>query len=73
MVGLAEKRLGLVVDAIQGQQEIVIKSMGGILRDNTPGIAGATELSNRKTILVLDPGALIEEVLRGPSLAAKGR
>ena len=60
VVGLAEKRVGLVVDAIEGQQEIVIKSLGDILRD-TPGIAGATELGNRKTILVLDVAALIEE------------
>jgi two-component system chemotaxis sensor kinase CheA len=60
VVGLAEKRLGLVVDVIEGQQEIVIKSLGEILRD-TPGIAGATELGNRKTILVLDVAALIEE------------
>jgi len=64
VVGLAEKRLGLVVDAIEGQQEIVVKSIGGILRD-TPGIAGATELGNRKTILVLDVGALIEDATRG--------
>ncbi len=60
VIGLAEKRVGLVVDAIEGQQEIVIKSLGEILRD-TPGIAGATELGNRKTILVLDVAALIEE------------
>lgn len=60
VVGLAEKRLGLIVDSIEGQQEIVIKSIGKILRD-IPGIAGATELGNRKTILVLDIGALIEE------------
>ncbi|MBI3610104.1 MAG: chemotaxis protein CheA [Nitrospirae bacterium] len=60
VVGLAEKRLGLVVDAIEGQQEIVIKSLGDFLRD-TPGIAGATELGNQKTILVLDVAALIEE------------
>jgi two-component system chemotaxis sensor kinase CheA len=70
VVGLAEKRLGLVVDAIQGQQEIVIKSLGDILRDGTPGIAGATELGNRKTILVIDPGALIEESYRA-SVAIK--
>jgi two-component system, chemotaxis family, sensor kinase CheA len=60
VVGLAEKRIGLVVDTIENQQEIVIKSLGDILRD-TPGIAGATELGNRKTILVLDVAALIEE------------
>ncbi|HTN44013.1 MAG TPA: chemotaxis protein CheA [Nitrospiria bacterium] len=63
VVGLAEKRIGLVVDAIEGQQEIVIKSLGEFLRE-TPGIAGATELGNRKTILVLDVAALIEEATK---------
>jgi two-component system chemotaxis sensor kinase CheA len=61
-VGLAEKRLGLVVDTIYGQQEIVIKSIGSLLQ-GIPGIAGATELGNRKTILVLDVGALIDEAV----------
>jgi len=63
VVGLAEKRIGLVVDAIEGQQEIVIKALGEFLRD-TPGIAGATELGNRKTILVLDVAALIDEATK---------
>jgi two-component system, chemotaxis family, sensor kinase CheA len=67
VVGLAEKRLGLVVDAIEGQQEIVIKSLGDVLRD-TPGIAGATELGNRKTILVLDVAALIEEATQSKGM-----
>jgi len=64
VVGLAEKRIGLVVDAIEGQQEIVIKSLGGLLKD-VPGISGATELGNRKTILVLDVASLIEEATVG--------
>ncbi len=62
VVGLAEKRLGLVVDTIEGQQEIVIKAVGSMLQ-GIPGIAGATELGNRKTILVLDVGSLIEEAV----------
>jgi two-component system chemotaxis sensor kinase CheA len=64
VVGVAEKRIGLVVDSIEGQQEIVIKSIGETLRA-IPGIAGATELGNRRVILVLDVGALIEEATRG--------
>lgn len=63
VVGLAEKRLGLVVDTIYGQQEIVIKPVGSMLQ-GIPGIAGATELGNRQTILVLDVGALIEEAVK---------
>ncbi|MDC4226249.1 MAG: chemotaxis protein CheA [Candidatus Manganitrophus sp.] len=64
VVGLAEKRIGLVVDAVEGQQEIVIKSLGGLLKD-VPGISGATELGNRKTILVLDVASLIDEATLG--------
>ncbi len=63
VVGVAEKRVGLIVDAIEGQQEIVIKSIGETLKA-IPGIAGATELGNRRTILVLDVGTLIEESTR---------
>ncbi|MBI3805753.1 MAG: chemotaxis protein CheA [Nitrospirae bacterium] len=63
VVGLAEKRIGLVVDAIEGQQEIVIKALGDLLKD-VPGISGATELGSRKTILVLDVASLIEEALQ---------
>ena len=63
VVGSAEKRIGLIVDDVIGQQEIVIKSLGNIL-GTLPGIAGACELGNKKTILVLDVAMLIEEVLK---------
>jgi two-component system chemotaxis sensor kinase CheA len=63
VVGLAEKRLGLVVDNLRGQQEVVIKSVGSVFRD-APGIAGATELGDKRAILVLDVGALIDEATR---------
>ncbi len=61
VVGLAEKRLGLVVDALRGQQEIVIKALGEMLKP-VRGIAGATELGDRGAVLVLDVGNLIQEV-----------
>ncbi len=64
VVGLAEKRLGLVVDALRGQQEVVIKPLGEVFQD-VPGIAGATELGDKKAILVLDVGALIDEATHG--------
>ncbi len=62
VVGLAQDRIGLIVDELLGQQDIVIKPLGGRLR-HTPGIAGATDLGNRQTVLVLDVGALMEEVI----------
>ncbi|MBI3350957.1 MAG: chemotaxis protein CheA [Nitrospirae bacterium] len=63
VIGSAEKRIGLIVDDIQGQQEIVIKSLGNIL-GTMAGIAGACELGNKKTILVLDVAMLIEAALK---------
>jgi two-component system chemotaxis sensor kinase CheA len=62
VVGLAQNRLGIVVDGLIGQQDIVIKSLGKSL-SKVVGIAGATNLGSQKTILVLDVGALIEKAL----------
>ncbi len=63
VVGLAEKRLGLVVDRLKGQQDIVMKSAGRRLED-VNGIAGATDVG-QKTILVLDVGSIMEECMKG--------
>ena len=66
VVGLADKKLGIVVDDLLGQQDVVIKSLGGTL-SFVRGIAGAADLGNQKTILVLDVGGLMGEALRGDS------
>ncbi len=62
VVGLAQNRLGIIVDGLIGQQDVVIKSLGNSL-SKISGIAGATNLASQQTILVLDVGALIEETL----------
>ncbi len=66
VVGLAEKKIGIVVDELLGQQDVVIKSLGSSL-SFIKGIAGAADLGNQKTILVLDVGGLMSEALRGDS------
>lgn len=63
VVGAAEKRLGIVVDDLQGQQDIVIKSLGETLR-SVRGISGAADLGDQRTILVLDAGGIIGELVR---------
>ena len=64
LVGLAERRLGIIVDSLRDQQEIVIKALGKRLSE-TPGIAGATELGDKRgVVLVLDVESLIETALR---------
>jgi two-component system chemotaxis sensor kinase CheA len=60
VAGLAQERLGIAVDELQGQQDIVVKSLGGRLQ-SVRGISGAADLANRRTVLVLDVGALLEE------------
>ena len=62
VVGLAQHRIGLLVDELLGQQDIVIKPLGKTL-EGTPGIAGATELGGKKTVLVLDVAAIVEEAV----------
>lgn len=66
IVGMAEKRMGFVVDELLGQQDVVIKSLGKAL-GFIKGVAGAAELGNQKTILVLDVAGLMSDALRGES------
>ena len=49
IVGLAQHRVGLVVDELLGQQDVVIKPLVRALR-SVPGIAGATELGGGRTV-----------------------
>jgi two-component system, chemotaxis family, sensor kinase CheA len=62
VVGFGEKRLGLMVDGLKGQQEIVIKSLGELLA-NVPGFSGATISGDGKVTLILDVGSLIHDTL----------
>lgn len=63
VVGVAEKRLGIVVDDLLGQQDIVIKSLGEAFK-RFPGISGAADLGDQRTILVLDVGGMVNEAMR---------
>ncbi|MBX7114672.1 MAG: chemotaxis protein CheA [Myxococcaceae bacterium] len=62
VVGLAQQRLGIAVEALKGQQDIVTKSLGGRLR-HVQGFAGASELGDRRVMLVLDVAAIIDATL----------
>jgi two-component system chemotaxis sensor kinase CheA len=62
VVGLGDQAIGLIVDELQGQQEIVIKTLGDYL-NGLPGIAGATILGDGQVTLILDISSLIQDVL----------
>jgi two-component system chemotaxis sensor kinase CheA len=59
VVGVAEKRIGLVVSRLLGQQEVAIKSLGNYL-GNIPGIAGSTIMGDGRVALIVDPSKLID-------------
>ena len=62
VVSVGNKRLGMCVERLSGQQDIVIKGLGRSLA-GTPGISGATDLGDQHLVLVLDAASIIEEVL----------
>lgn len=59
VIGVAEKRIGLIVTRLLGQQEVAIKSLGKYLA-KAPGIAGSTIMGDGRVALIIDPAGLIE-------------
>lgn len=59
IVKKGDKTAGFVVDELQGQQEIVIKSMGKYIDNKCKLISGATILGDGEVALILDANALI--------------
>ncbi|OKP85130.1 hypothetical protein A3844_17930 [Paenibacillus helianthi] len=82
IVGLADKRVCLVVDQTIGNQEIVIKSLGNYI-GNVSYIAGSTILGDGHVAHILDVGfiaretgssyeALLAEDMKGEQVDAEG-
>lgn len=53
VVGQKDRPFGLVVDTLLNQQEMVIKSMGKLMK-NIPCVAGGAVMGNGEVVLVLD-------------------
>jgi two-component system chemotaxis sensor kinase CheA len=62
VVGFGKRKLGLLVDEILGQNEIVIKSLGEYFK-GLSGFAGAAEIGRHEVILVLDIESIMEKSL----------
>jgi two-component system chemotaxis sensor kinase CheA len=54
VVGRGEKRVGLVVDRLRGQQQVVIKALDSAVSGGAFGVAGATILGDGRVVLILD-------------------
>lgn len=59
IINVAEKRLGLVVNSLEGEQEIVMKSLGKQLV-KVGGFAGATVLGSGQVVLVLHAADILK-------------
>lgn len=58
IVGLAEQRVGLVVDSLIGEQEVVIKSLSRYCGD-VRGVSGATILGDGNVALIVDVNGVV--------------
>ena len=61
VVALAEKKVGIVVDNLYGQEEVVIKSLGDY-QLGYKGISGATITGDGKVVLIIDVASMIDAV-----------
>ena len=61
VVQVGSKNLGLVVDRLPYQEEVVIKSMGQIL-SGIRGLAGATITGDGRVVIILDVGEILQDV-----------
>ena len=59
ILGSAEKRTGIAVDRLLGQEETVVKPLGTHL-GHIAGLSGATISGDGQVRLILDPAALVD-------------
>ncbi|WP_032094420.1 MULTISPECIES: chemotaxis protein CheA [unclassified Alteromonas] len=65
VVQVGTRQVGFVVDALIGQEEVVIKPLDALLQ-GTPGMAGATITSDGGIALILDIPSLLKRYARKP-------
>jgi two-component system chemotaxis sensor kinase CheA len=70
IVGRGDKRLGLSVDRLRGQQDVVIKALDAFVSTEAVGIAGATILGDGRVVLILDVASLFEGRARSRAASA---
>ena len=71
IIGQAGCELGLLVDRVLGEEDIVIKSLAENFR-NVPGIAGASILGDGRVSLILDLAALIDMAAKKSAAVPQG-
>jgi two-component system chemotaxis sensor kinase CheA len=62
-VHASNRQVGLIVDGLVGEQEIVIKPLGKLVGD-VAGVSGAAILGDGSVALIVDVAALIAQAIR---------
>lgn len=70
IIGIGTRAMGILVDDLLGNQDVVIKPLGEAF-EGIEGLAGAAELGDQSTVLVLDVGGLMMEAVRLGALDRK--
>ena len=65
VVGISEKKIGIVVDKIISQEEIVVKPLGKFLQ-NSSGISGASISGDGRVTLIIDVAGLFRLLTTTP-------
>ena len=60
ILGRGDKRIGLVVDGLRGQQQVVIKALDPAVSGAAFAIAGATIMGDGRVVLIVDVAALFD-------------
>lgn len=63
IIGIGDRKAGILTESLLGQYDVVIKPMGPILKD-LKGISGATEMGDGRIALVLDTAHIIESMAK---------
>ena len=71
VVSWAGRKTGLIVDALIGDQEIVIRPLGEYIGE-VPGVSGAAILGDGRITLIVDVGGIVQMKLRDIQEAAGG-
>ncbi len=65
VASMGKRTLGFVVDGLDGQEDVIIKSLGKSL-SSVRGFAGATDIGEKRVALVIDAPTLFAEYFDGP-------
>src|SRR5207302_863337 len=71
-VHTTSRQVGLVVDGLVGEQEIVIKPLSHLV-GGVPGVSGAAILGDGSVALIVDVAALIGQAIRDNTTTAPTR